>query len=82
MPQQLVDNKTKDDLYDTPERTFSNLPRNCIQIMVGYLNAQVGCEEVFQCTVGKVSLHLESNNNKIRLISFDASDLIISNIQF
>lgn len=82
VPIELVYYKTKDDFYDSLERTFSNLPRNCIQIMVGDLNDQVGREEVFQRMAGKESLHLESNNNEIRLISFATSDLIISNIQF
>ncbi|KAL4127579.1 hypothetical protein QTP88_011746 [Uroleucon formosanum] len=55
---------------------------NCITIIVGDLNAQVGREEIFQRTAGKESLHLESNSNGIRLISFAASkDLIISSTQ-
>lgn len=63
------------------ERTYDNLLRNYIQIMVGDLNTRVGREEVFQRTTGKKSLHLESNG--IRLISFAASkDLIISSTQF
>jgi len=63
VPTELADNKTKDDFYDSLERTFDNLPRNCILIMVGDLNAHVEYEKVFQCTVGKVSLHLDSNSN-------------------
>lgn len=82
-PTESADYNTKDEFYDSLERTFDSIPRNCIQIMVGDLNAQVGCEEVFQRTAGKESLHLVSNNNGIRLISFAASkDLIISSTQF
>lgn len=70
---ELTDYDIRDDFYDSLKRTFDNLPRNCIQIMVGDLNAQVGREEVCQSTAEKKSLYLESNNNGVRLISFAAS---------
>lgn len=77
-----AENNTKDYFYDSLERTFDKLPMNCITIIVGDLNAQVGQEEIFQRIAGKESLHLESNSNGIRLISFAASkDLIIRSTQ-
>jgi hypothetical protein len=82
-PTKSAENNTKDDFYHSLKLTFDKLLRNCITIMVGDLNAQVGREEVFQSTVGKESLHLESNSNEIRLISFATSKyLIISSTQF
>ncbi|XP_008178175.1 craniofacial development protein 2-like [Acyrthosiphon pisum] len=72
-PTESAENNTKDDFYDSLERTFDKLPRNCITIIVGDLNVEVCREEVFQRTAEKESLHLESNSNRIRLISFAAS---------
>lgn len=59
------------------------IPRNYVRILVGDLNAQVGREQAFIHNIGKESMHSETNNNGLRLISFALSKgLIICSTQF
>jgi len=46
------------------------IPRNYIRILVGDQNAQVGREHTSRHIIEKKSMHSESNNNGLRLISF------------
>jgi hypothetical protein len=50
---------------------------------IGDLNAQVGREDMFRPTIGKFSMHRESNDNGERLITFAAAhNLVISSTMF
>ncbi|XP_050545447.1 craniofacial development protein 2-like [Daktulosphaira vitifoliae] len=78
-----ADNDYKDSFYDNLERVFDLIPRNCVRIVVGDQNAQVGREHVFRYTIGKESMHIESNDNGLRLISFASTKgLVINSTQF
>jgi len=69
--------------YDDLDRVLDNIPRESIKIVVGDFNAQVGRENIFKPIVGKESLHQESNNNGMRLISLCTDKgLVISSTQF
>jgi exonuclease III len=59
----------KDDFYSLLEKTYNERPRHDIRIVIGDLNAQVGREEEFRPTIGKYSMHPESNENGLRLIN-------------
>jgi hypothetical protein len=37
-----ADDEEKNSFYDTLEATFDLLPKNCIRLIVGNLNAQIG----------------------------------------
>lgn len=82
-PTETADRNLKDAFYETLERNFNSIPSHSIKIVLGDMNAQVGRERIFEKTVGKESLHLQSNNNGLRLVSFTASrDLTISSTMF
>ncbi|MXP61705.1 hypothetical protein FD744_25325 [Pantoea sp. Taur] len=54
-----------------------------MKIVVGDYNAKVGKEEIYHPTIGKHSLHDESNDNGTRLINFAASrDMIVGSTLF
>jgi hypothetical protein len=75
--------KEKDDFYSLLEKTYNERPRHDIRIVIGDLNAQVGREEEFRPTIGKFSMHPESNENGLRLINFAAAHkLVISSTVF
>ncbi|KAF0753759.1 craniofacial development protein 2-like [Aphis craccivora] len=68
-PTETADCELKDLFYDDLDRVLENIPRESIKIVVGDFNAQVGWENIIKPIVGKESLHQESNNNGMRLIS-------------
>jgi hypothetical protein len=75
--------KEKDDFYSLLEKTYNERPKHDIRIVIGDLNAQVGREEEFRPTIGKFSMHPESNENGLRLINFAAAHkLVISSTVF
>jgi hypothetical protein len=75
--------KEKDDFYSLLEKTYKERPRHDIRIVIGDLNAQVGREEVFKPTIGRFSLHPETNENGLRLINFAAAHkMVISSTYF
>jgi hypothetical protein len=82
-PTETADNDYKDSFYDNLERVYDMIPRSYIRILVGNQNAQVRREHAFRHTIGKESMHSESNNNRLRLISFASTKgLVISSTQF
>jgi len=82
-PTETADCELKDQFYDDLDRVLDNIPRENIKIVVGDFNAQVGRENIFKPIVGKESLHQESNNNGMRLISLCTDKgLVISSKQF
>lgn len=42
VPTENTDDEENNYFYDTPERTFDTLSKNCTRLMVGDLNAQLG----------------------------------------
>ena len=62
----------KEAFYEKLSRAYDNCPRYDIKIILGDMNAKVGREEIFKPTIGKWSLHEETNENGQRLIDFAA----------
>ena len=60
----------KEEFYEKLSKAYSNCPRHDIKIILGDMNAKVGREEVFRPTIGKWSLHEETNENGLRLVDF------------
>lgn len=80
---ETVNGNLKDTFYITTKRTFNNIPRHCIKIVIRNMNAQVRHERMFQKLADTENFHLESNNNGSRLVSFAVSkDLKISSTMF
>jgi hypothetical protein len=49
------------------------------QILLAYFNAKVGRENIFQPSIGNERVHLEFNDNGIRLVNFVTSNKFILN---
>lgn len=60
----------KDSFYENLEKLYDHAPRHDVKIVLGDFNAKIGKEKAFRPTIGKESLHEESNNNGTRLIDF------------
>lgn len=77
------DESEKDIFYDQLERTYDTIPAYDMKIVLGDYNAKVGQEQQFSGTIGKHSLHTDTNDNGMRLISFAASrNMVISSTYF
>ncbi|PSN42499.1 hypothetical protein C0J52_09787 [Blattella germanica] len=63
----------KDEFYEELESVFDWLSRYHMKIVLGYFNAKVGREDIFRQTIGKFSLHEDSNDNGVRLVTFATS---------
>lgn len=73
----------KDVFYDILEETYDQAPGHDIKIVLGDMNAKVGREAVFRPTIGRESLHTDSNENGARLVDFATSkNMIISSTCF
>ena len=44
-----------------------------MKTILGDSNAKVGRENIFKTTIGKVSLHQDSNHNRVRIVNFATS---------
>ncbi|XP_037037548.1 craniofacial development protein 2-like [Bradysia coprophila] len=62
----------KDDYYEALARAYDELPAHDIKIVIGDFNAKVGKEEVYRPTIGRYSLHENTNENGQRMIFFAA----------
>ncbi len=62
----------KDLFYEKLVKAYNDCPRHDVKIVLGDMNAKVGREEAYRPTIGKWSLHEETNENGLRLIDFAA----------
>jgi hypothetical protein len=54
-----------------------------MKILLGDFNAKVGRENIFKPTIGKDSLHQDSNDNGVRLVNFATSkNLVLKSTMF
>ena len=60
----------KERFYSDLEREHFKCPKHDIKIVIGDFNAQIGREATFKPTIGKYSLHRETNENGHRLIDY------------
>lgn len=67
-PTEDKDDNEKDDFYSLLDNTLWEIPRGCVQIILGDFNAKIGREECFKPIIGGHSLHQLSNDNGCRLI--------------
>jgi hypothetical protein len=72
-----------DSFYEDLDRLYDDCPRRDFKIILGNMNAKVGKEDGHKPTIGKHSLHDESNDNGIRLInSASARNIVIGSTMF
>ena len=74
-PTDVSEDRLKDTWYGKLQTTIDKVPRHDILILIGDFNAKVGRENgVFGNTVGSHSLHEESTDNGIRLLSMTSQN--------
>ena len=82
-PTEKKDDEEKDTFYDELDQVYNECPRGDCKIVIGDMNAKVGQEVEYMPTIGKYSLHHESNDNGTRLISFASSrNMVIGSTLF
>ena len=69
-PKEVSTEEEKESFYDLLQKTYEECPSYDVKIVVGDMNAQEGKEEVYCPTIGKHSLHENTNDNGYRLIQF------------
>ena len=83
-PTEESEDVEKDQFYDELQQVLEETPRHDIIIIAGDFNAKVGREvEAYAPSIGRESLHEQSNDNGSRLASFALSnDLVIGGTIF
>ena len=65
-----AEEEEKDEFYTKMEEEINKVQRHDVKMILGDLNAKIGREELYRSTIGKESLHEDSNDNGLRLIDF------------
>jgi endonuclease/exonuclease/phosphatase family metal-dependent hydrolase len=74
---------SKDSFYEELEQVFDHFPKYHMKILLGDFNAKLGREDVFKPTIGKESLHEDSNDNWVRVVNFATSkNLVVKRTMF
>jgi endonuclease/exonuclease/phosphatase family metal-dependent hydrolase len=82
-PTQDKDDTITDSLYKELEQVFDQFPRYNMKILLGYLNAKAGREDIFKPIISNESLHETSNDNGDRVVHFSTSkNLIVRSTTF
>jgi hypothetical protein len=68
---------SKDSFYEELEQVFDHFPRYHMKILLGDFDAKVGRENIFKPTIGKESLHQDSNDNGTRIVNFTTSKNLV-----
>jgi len=69
--------------YDELEMLYDSLPNTKPKIVIGDFNAKIGKETIFRPTIGKKSLHRETNENGSMLVTFASNrNMVISSTMF
>ncbi|PSN36170.1 hypothetical protein C0J52_24216 [Blattella germanica] len=75
-PSEASDDMIKDEFYEELEYVFDRLSRY-MKIVLGDFNPKVEREDIFRPTIGIFSLHENSNDNGVRLVTFATSKNLI-----
>lgn len=63
----------KQAFYNQLAKAHRKCPKHDIRIVIGDLNAQAGREKAYWPSIGKFSLHSETNGNGLKLMNFAAA---------
>ena len=59
------------------EQVFDHFPRYHMKILLGDFNVKVERENIFKPIIGNESLHLDSNDNGVRIVNFATSKILV-----
>lgn len=76
-PTEVSSADEKDSFFEELQTCLDVCPRGDIKIVIGDCNAQVGRETYFRPTIGKHSIHEQSNDNGLKLIYFAGSNNMV-----
>jgi hypothetical protein len=68
---------TEDSFWKELEHVFDQFPKYQMKIMLGDFNAKVGREYIFKPSIRNGSLHEISNDNRITVVNFATSKILI-----
>ena len=68
-PSEDKSEEVKDSFYDELEEVFDQFPKYYMKILLGNFNAKLGREDIFKPIIGLGSLHQDSNENGVRLVT-------------
>ena len=69
-PCQEKNDDSKDSFYEDLEKVFHHSPKYHMKILLGGF-VKVGRKNIFKPTIGNDSLHQDSNDNGVRIVTFD-----------
>ncbi|XP_060842503.1 craniofacial development protein 2-like [Rhopalosiphum padi] len=82
-PTEEKSEEIKNAFYEELDRIYDALPTGKPKIILGDFNAKIGKEETYTPTIGKDSLHNDTNDNGNKLITFaTARNMRISSTMF
>jgi hypothetical protein len=68
--------------YEELEQVFDHLRKYHMKILLDF-NAKVGGDNIFKPTIGKESLHQDSNDNGVRVVNFaTVKNLVVKSTMF
>jgi len=66
----LENNKKKESFYEELDRLYESTKMSHPKVILRDFNAKIGKKEIYRPTIGKESLHILSNDNENRFITF------------
>ena len=82
-PSEEKSDESKESFYEELEQVFDHFPKYHTKILQRDFNAKVGRENILKPTIGQESLHQDSNDNGVRLVSFATSkNLVVKSKMF
>uniref|UniRef100_A0A8D9F872 Craniofacial development protein 2 n=1 Tax=Cacopsylla melanoneura TaxID=428564 RepID=A0A8D9F872_9HEMI len=82
-PTEDASTENKDEYYEILEELYSQLPNYATKLIIGDFNAKIGKEDIYIPTIGRHSLHENTNENGQQLINFAmCNNLNISSTTF
>ena len=81
-PMEVSAEEEKESFYDLLQKTYEESTSYNVKNVIGNMNAQVGKEDTYCPTIGKQSLHENTNDNGYRLIKFATLNNIVIGSMF
>ena len=76
-PSEEKSDESKDSFYEESEQVVDYFPKYNIKMLLGDFNAKVGRENISKPTIGQENLHLDSNDNGVRIVNFATSKNLV-----